>query len=154
MIAGEIRLKPIGLVRTEVRDEEVRHREGISQLIFDECLTSALEGLEGFSHLFVLYWMHRVKEEDKVLKARPRERLDMPLLGVLATRSPHRPNPIGLTVVQLLERKANVLWVRGLDAFNGTPIIDIKPYDSWDMRPDARMPEWWLRLEAERSKPV
>ncbi len=144
-------MKPIGFVRTSVRDEEVRHREGVSDLILNEELSPALDGLEGFSHLFVLYWMHRIRTSEKVLKARPRERQDMPLLGIFATRSPLRPNPLGLTIVELLNRKENVLTVRGLDAVDGTPIVDIKPYDSWDMRREARMPEWWLRLEAERS---
>jgi len=147
-----MRIDPIGVVRTAVGDSEVRHRKGISELVMREELSSALDGLEGFSHLFVLYWMHRISEGGKVLRARPREREDMPLLGVLATRSPLRPNPIGLTVVELLGRSGNVLKVKGLDAFDGTPILDIKPYDHWDMKAEARVPEWWLRLEAERGR--
>jgi tRNA-Thr(GGU) m(6)t(6)A37 methyltransferase TsaA len=74
----------------------------------------------------------------------------MPLLGVFATRTPYRPNPIGLTLVELLKIEANVLYVRGLDAFNGTPVLDIKPYDKWDVPENSKMPDWWMRLEQER----
>lgn len=86
-----------------------------------------------------------------MLKAHPRGRKDMPLLGVLATRVARRPNPIGLTLVELVERRGNVLTITGLDAFDGTPVLDIKPFDYWDMTKDARVPEWWMRLEAERK---
>ncbi len=78
--------------------------------------------------------------------------MDMPLLGIFATRTPHRPNPIGLTLVELLRVEDNVVTVRGLDAFNGTPVLDIKPFDYWDMVEDVRVPEWWMRLEKEKSE--
>ena len=71
----------------------------------------------------------------------------MPLLGVYATRTPYRPNPIGLTLVEVLEVKDNVITVRGLDAVDGTPILDIKPFDYWDTAENARVPDWWMRLE-------
>ena len=71
----------------------------------------------------------------------------MPLLGIFATRTPHRPNPIGLTRVKLLNIKGNVVTVQGLDAFNGTLVLDIKPFDSWDTTEDFKVPDWWMKLK-------
>ncbi len=75
----------------------------------------------------------------------------MPLVGVLATRAPHRPNPIGLSLVELVERRGNILKVRGLDALDGSPVLDLKPYDKWDSAEHVRVPEWWTKLERERK---
>jgi tRNA-Thr(GGU) m(6)t(6)A37 methyltransferase TsaA len=116
-------------------------------------LAEALDGIEDFSHLFVIFWMHEIpKEERRAMKVHPRGRMDMPLLGIFATRTPHRPNPIGLTLVELLRVEGNVVTVRGLDAFDGTPVLDIKPFDYWEMVEDARVPEWWMRLKKEKSE--
>ena len=71
----------------------------------------------------------------------------MPLLGVLSTRTPYRPNPIGLTLVKLMQIEDNTLTVGGLDALDGTQVLDIKPFDFWDMAKDVKVPEWWNRLE-------
>ncbi len=153
MSASEkIELKPIGFVKTKAVGKEVRDRSNVSEIVLREDLTEALDGVEDFSHLFVIFWMHEIsKEERRTMKVHPRGRGDMPLLGVFATRTPHRPNPIGLTLVELLEVEGNVVTVRGLDAFDGTPVLDIKPFDYWDMAEDARVPEWWMKLEKERS---
>ena len=149
----KIELKPIGFVKTKAVGKEVRDRSNVSEIVFSEDLTEALEGIQGFSHLFVIFWMHEISEEERrTLKAHPRGRGDMPLLGVFATRTPRRPNPIGLTLVELLGVEGNVVTVRGLDAFDGTPVLDIKPFDYWDIAEDARVPEWWMRLEKERSE--
>jgi tRNA-Thr(GGU) m(6)t(6)A37 methyltransferase TsaA len=103
--------------------------------------------------MFVLFWLHKITgKEHETLKVHPRGRRDMPLLGVFATRTNLRPNPIGLTLVELVKVEGNVLTVRGLDAFDGTPIVDLKPYDFWDIAKDARVPEWWLKLEKEKEK--
>ena len=75
----------------------------------------------------------------------------MPLLGIFATRTPLRPNPIGLTLVEILNIEENILTVRGLDAFDGTPILDIKPFDYWDIREDIKVPDWWRNLEKKQS---
>ena len=85
------------------------------------------------------------------MKVRPRGRSDMPLLGIFATRTPHRPNPIGLTRVKLLNVERNVVTVQGLDAFNGTPVLDIKPFDNWDTTEDFKVADWWMKLEKERT---
>jgi tRNA-Thr(GGU) m(6)t(6)A37 methyltransferase TsaA len=146
----KIVLKPIGVVKTEAANAEVKEKDRISQIIVKRELTEALDGITGFSHLFVLFWLNEISsEERKTLKVHPRGRNDMPLLGVFATRTKLRPNPIGLTLVELVKADGNVLTVRGLDAFNETPIVDIKPFDFWDTAKEAKVPQWWLKLEKE-----
>jgi tRNA-Thr(GGU) m(6)t(6)A37 methyltransferase TsaA len=115
--------------------------------IFEE-YCGGLLGIEGYSHLFVLYWLHLRDDERnrRTLRVVPRRHEGAPLTGVFACRSPSRPNPIGLTVVRLLSVEGCALKVSGLDAVEGTPVIDIKPYSPRaDSIPDARTPEWTLR---------
>lgn len=151
----EIKMKPIGFVKTEAVGNEVKDPNRVSKVILDAPLPEALVGIREFSHIFVIFWMDRVStDERKTLKVHPRGREDMPLLGLFATRTPYRPNPIGLTIVELLNVEDNVLSVRGLDAFDGTPVLDIKPFDPRDAIQEARVPEWWKRLENERMRPA
>ncbi|MEM4733190.1 MAG: tRNA (N6-threonylcarbamoyladenosine(37)-N6)-methyltransferase TrmO [Candidatus Bathyarchaeia archaeon] len=148
----EIVLKPIGYVKTDTVGDEVRDERRTSQIILRSELTEALEGIDGFSHLFVLYWLNQVSRGEVRLKVHPRGRADMPLLGVFATRTMYRPNPIGLTLVELVKAEGNILTVRGLDAFDGTPVLDLKPFDPWDAAKDAKVPSWWLKLENEKTR--
>jgi len=149
----EIVLKPIGFVKTEAVSDEVKEKDRLSQIIVKRELTEALKGITGFSHLFVLFWLHESSsKERKTLKVHPRGRKDIPLLGAFATRTKLRPNPIGLTLVELVKAEGNVLTVRGLDAFNDTPVLDIKPFDFWDTAKDAKVPQWWLKLEKEKAQ--
>jgi tRNA-Thr(GGU) m(6)t(6)A37 methyltransferase TsaA len=144
-------LKPIGFVKTVATGNEVRDKCLISRIIFREELAEALDGIQDFSHLFVIFWLHRIMEKEKdIMKVHPRGRHDIPLLGVFATRTPCRPNPLGLTRVKLINVEGNVVTVQGLDAFDGTPVLDIKPFDFWDTTEDFRVPEWWMKLERER----
>jgi tRNA-Thr(GGU) m(6)t(6)A37 methyltransferase TsaA len=84
--------------------------------------------VEDYSHLFILFWITRIPPNRRgLMKVHPKSREDLPLVGVFATRTQYRPNPIGMTLVELLDRKKNVLRVRGLDAIRGTPVLDIKP---------------------------
>jgi tRNA-Thr(GGU) m(6)t(6)A37 methyltransferase TsaA len=83
-----------------------------------------LEDIEGFSHIILIYWFHKSKGYS--LKVKPF--LDDTLRGVFATRAPSRPNQIGISVVRLLEREENVLYVKGIDVLDGTPLLDIKPH--------------------------
>jgi len=145
---GEIKIKPIGYVQRASEEEDVKEKSLVSKIVVDKKISKALDGIEDFSHLFVVFWMHQVPEgETKLLKVHPRGRTDLPLLGVFATRTAFRPNPIGLTLVELLERKGNVLTVRGLDAYDGTPVLDLKPYNHQDMVVDAKVPEWHKKLQ-------
>ncbi len=150
VVTREIKMKPIGYVRRASKEEDVKDRSLISKIVIRKDLVEALEGIEDFSHVFVVFYMHKVSEKEKqTWKVHPRGRLDLPLLGVFATRTAFRPNPIGLTLVELLERKSNTLVVRGLDAFDGTPVIDLKPADSRDMAANVRVPQWLKLLEKE-----
>jgi tRNA-Thr(GGU) m(6)t(6)A37 methyltransferase TsaA len=151
---SEIILKPIGVVQTTAVGNEVKDKTKISRIVIRNKLAEALEGIDGFSHLFVLFWLHQVTDNQrKTLKVHPRGRRDLPLLGIFATRTLLRPNPVGLTLVELIKIEGNVLTVRGLDAFDGTPVLDIKPFDSWDTAKTAKVPEWWIKLEKEKKQP-
>jgi len=126
-MSEEFEIRPIGWVRRSGRDaspEEVCEIELLPE--FEE----GLEGIERQSEIIVLFLFDRSKGYE--LKLRPRNDPENPLMGVFATRSPRRPNAIGLDQVELLGRKGNVLTVRGLTAFDGTPVIDIKPVKRWD----------------------
>jgi tRNA-Thr(GGU) m(6)t(6)A37 methyltransferase TsaA len=148
-MASEMKLRPIGVVHNGITDN--RHhgwRDVISEIVVAEPLTEALEGLEECSHLIVLYWMHRLSaDRGRALTVHPGGHPELPLVGRFATRSPHRPNPIGQATVALLGRSSNVLTVKGLDAIEGTPVLDIKPYmPKYDAALDARVPIWLTKL--------
>ena len=140
-------LKAIGVVRSEIKKKQPASSdwwaELISEIVIDSSLTEALDRLEDFSHIIVLYWMHQVAEDDVPLKVRPMRRKEAPLVGVFASRSPNRPNRIGKATVSLLQRQGNILRVKGLDALDGTPVIDIKPYlPGYDSPADSKVPQW------------
>ncbi len=113
-----IELKPIGFVR-EVKGEKA-HIELLP------AYEPGLLGIESHRRIFVLYWMHEQKDRS-TLQVHPKRDPSKPKVGVFASRSPARPNPIGLSLVELVCREGNKLTVRGLDALEGTPILDIKP---------------------------
>ena len=120
----------------------------VSEVVLDEALADGLDGIEEFSHVLVLFWMHRAGEAEPMrMRRRPQGRQDMPEVGIFAQRARHRPNPIGATAVKLLGRNGNRLMVQGLDAINGTPVLDVKPYvPAFDAVQSARVPEWIPRL--------
>jgi tRNA-Thr(GGU) m(6)t(6)A37 methyltransferase TsaA len=142
----EIQLKAIGIVRNEIK--EPTHEDSgniVSEIIIDNNLVEALDNLDEFSHIIVLYWIHRSRRPSP-MKVHPRGNKERALMGVFATRSPSRPNPIGKATVRLLERKENILKVRGLDAIDGSPVLDIKPYiPGYDSVDDARAPSWMVK---------
>jgi len=163
----EMRLRAVGVVRNQISepslvaksgDLEWRPKEGqlewrtrVSELVIDSSLAGILDGIEDFSHLLVLYWAHHVPPEGRsIIKAHPIGRKELPLVGIFATCSPARPNTICATVVQLLERIVNVLKVEGLDALDGSPLIDIKPYiPSYYSAANVKMADWMLQIERE-----
>jgi tRNA-Thr(GGU) m(6)t(6)A37 methyltransferase TsaA len=162
-----MQLRPVGVVRSPLKepsliaesgDLEWQPKEGqrewqtvLSELVIDSDLTGILDGTEDFSHLLVLYWAHRVPPEGRsIIKAHPMGRKDLPLVGIFATCSPARPNTICAAVVRLLERKENVLKVKELDALDGSPIIDIKPYHpSYYARDGVKEADWMEQLNKE-----
>ena len=106
---------------------------------------SGLRGIDAFSHVTVLYWAHQrdTEKERSVLLVFPGRHKRNVETGVFACRSPSRPNPICLCVVELVKVEECTLAVKGLDAFKGSPVIDIKPYiPRADSIPNARVPEW------------
>lgn len=120
-----------------------------SRIVLDPDWRGALDGLQQFSHAQVLTYLHKVPEQEPVVASqrRPRNRPDMPLLGVFAQRARVRPNPIGLTTCEIVRVTESELTVRGLDAIDGTPVLDIKPYvPAFDRVESPSVPEWVDRL--------
>jgi len=123
---GEMGLIPIGRVHSPLKTTGSLRREKAEIEIFP-AYKDGLEGIEAYSELLILYWMDRLNEESrKVLVVHPRGDPSRTMRGVFSTRSPHRPNPIGVSRVRLIAREGNILKVDGLDAVDGTPVIDIK----------------------------
>ncbi len=146
----EIVLNPIGYVKTNAIGDQVRDKNGISQIVLRSDMVDALSGISDFSHLFVLFYLNQVTpQQRKTLKVHPRGRMDMPLTGIFAARTMLRPNPIGLTLVKLISVEGNILTVKGLDAFDQTPVLDIKPYDFWDTATNVKVPDWWKKLNPD-----
>jgi len=143
-------------VRNPVREwTDIVWEEVVSEVIIDERWLDALAGLEEFSHIWVITWLDRVPPEDRgaVLKVQPEQRQDLPLVGLFATRSPRRPNPIAITAVPLLARAGNVLQVKGLDLLDGTPVLDVKPYLArGDRMARIKEPAWIRRLRRHKTK--
>ncbi len=141
-----ISFSPIGTVRNGINQTPRKANwqlETISELVIDRNWTEAVEGLEEFSHIIVIFYFDRISDPDVLLKVHPMHREDLPVTGMFATRTPNRPNRIGETAVKLIGRRDNILLVSGLDALDGTPILDIKPYlSSGDYIPGTKEPHW------------
>lgn len=115
-----------------------------SEILIDEEYADGLAGLEAFSHIIVVFHMHKSSwSHQSDLVRRPQGRADMPRIGIFAQRAKHRPNPIGITSVRLLSVEGSILKVQGLDAIDGTPVLDIKPYfPQFDEAVAPHTPEW------------
>lgn len=118
--------------------------EVVSRVVLLPEFRPGLRGLEGFSHVIVVTWLHRAAFNPvRHLVRRPRGLASMPELGIFAQRAKDRPSPLGITVVPLLEVRPDSIVVRGLDAIDGTPVVDIKPYfPQYDRAEGATMPAW------------
>lgn len=144
-------MEPIGTIRSPYTDKAQipkgpgaeHHAEGVLEIL--PHLEAGLTDIEGFSHLYVIWIFDRSSGYE--LFATPP--IDTRPHGVFATRAPRRPNPIGLTVVELLRREGSKLYVRGVDMLDGTPILDIKPYLS--SIPSDELRRGWI-AEAEARK--
>ncbi len=135
-------LKPIGIAHTsflEPADVERPQSARGSIEIFGQ-YADALKDIEGFSHIIVIWLFHKSRGVE--LQCCPTRYRIPPPRGLFATRSPFRINPIALTVVRLLERKGTVLYVKGVDMIEGTPVLDIKPYTWRDRK--SRISVGWL----------
>jgi len=135
----------IGTVKsTRANKDEANWNEVISEIFVDKEFQDGLIGLDGFSHIVVIYHLNEAEFiKEKHLVRRPQERDDMPNVGIFAQRSKNRPNTIGVASVKLLSIEQNVVKVQGFDAINGTPVFDIKPYyPVYDLVENAVVPEW------------
>jgi len=157
-----IALRPIGLVRTSASKDDVRFRSEDSESIVEVYpeFRDGLDGLRGFSHIFVISYFNQLRPEQiGPLKVKPRKLLmkgfkleELPLVGVFAIDSPTRPNPIGLSLVKLVNIDAGKLTVRGLDCFDGTPVLDIKPYRADYRAEDYELADWYRELRSKAGE--
>jgi tRNA-Thr(GGU) m(6)t(6)A37 methyltransferase TsaA len=154
---------PIGYVKTEMSDEDIRKANGnvVSKIIIKEEYIDGLQGLEGYSHILVISYLNKLRDfEIGVLKVKPRRLTkyglkleELPEVGVFAVDSPARPNPIGLSIAEIIKIDKNVITVKGLDLFNETPILDIKPYSYERVVKEFKVPDWYSELlKKTRSK--
>jgi tRNA (adenine37-N6)-methyltransferase len=136
----EFAMRPIGVIHSPFTDTsqtpiQASTSEATGQVEVYPEFSDGLQDVDGFSHLHLLYVFHC--SGDYALRVKPF--LDDQLRGLFATRHPCRPNPIGLSVVRLIERRGNVLEVEGVDMLDGTPLLDIKPYlPDFDVREQIR----------------
>lgn len=142
-----LQMRAIGIIHTTVPDAEVAHqrREIISTIELFPDYAEGLLGIEEYSHLFALFALHRAGPPS-AMTAYPRGDPNAPRRGVFAARGRNHPNGVGLAVVELLAVEGARLRVRRLDAFDGTPLLDLKPYDRYDVVEEPRVPSWWRRL--------
>jgi tRNA-Thr(GGU) m(6)t(6)A37 methyltransferase TsaA len=154
------RVQPIGYVRrpyaTEPDPDAFYDPSAETALEFLPRWGDALDGIEEYSHLLVIVWLDRARRARKIRPHVPEGREGLPEVGLFATRTPRRPNPLGVSAPRLLRREGNTLWVTGIDAWPDTPILDIKGYAPRDdLRPDATVPAWlttlWTLHDEERG---
>jgi len=146
-----IQMSPIGFVSRASPAENERDRSLVAKVVLNGDLAPALDGIEEWSHIYVIFWLDRV-----VHAGEPGLYHRSSGAGIFAARSPVHPNPIGLTLVELIERDGNVLWVKGIDALDGTPVIDIKPYPDWEQGQllvvtNYRIPGWLKEIVNRRK---
>lgn len=165
-------LNPVGIVKSEIKtpglkantnDIELQTKKdqlkedhqiiqnNICELVVFPEFESLLDGIEDFSHILVLYWPHLIDpERRKLKKVHPMGRKDMPIKGIFSTCSPARPNPILVSAVELVERNRNILRVKGFEAVDNSPVIDIKPYSTSYYRvEDPIVPKWMAQISHE-----
>jgi tRNA (adenine37-N6)-methyltransferase len=142
-------LTTIGHVVSPVTEQtDVDWGQVTARVVLEPAYRAGLRGLADFSHVIVVTWLHQAAfAPARHLVRRPRGLATMPEIGIFAQRAKDRPNPLGITVVPLLEVTDDGLVVRGLDAIDGTPVVDVKPYyPQYDRAEAPRVPEWVDRL--------
>ncbi len=150
----EIKFTPIGVVKTQATEAETKANKVEGELVIYPQFEEALEGIDGYSHLFVIVYFDRLRADQiGPLRVKPRGLVrrgfaleELPSLGVFALDSPTRPNPIGLTLVRFLRREKNRLFVQDLDLFNDTPILDIKGYRPQYCADNYMLPDWFRKF--------
>jgi tRNA-Thr(GGU) m(6)t(6)A37 methyltransferase TsaA len=129
-LRAEFEVTPVGRVESPLTDTVAAPKQGDegapdAWLVFDPAVLEALDGIAAGDEIIVLTWLDRARRD--ALRVHPRGDTSRPERGVFSTRSPHRPNPIGLHPVEVLEVEGARILVRGLEAVDGTPIVDVKP---------------------------
>lgn len=130
------KINPVGFVRSVEKSTLLEILPGYE---------NALHGLELYSHIIILVWLHKRDNapDRQLLKVHPRHDKNNPLTGIFATRSPVRPNPVAIFIPSIISINRNIIKVSSMDVFDGTPVIDIKPYiPSLDSIPEAKVPEF------------
>jgi tRNA-Thr(GGU) m(6)t(6)A37 methyltransferase TsaA len=139
-----ISYRAIGVVRNRIREPRTAGWEDVrSDIFLDESLAPALAGIDGFSHVIVVFHLDRIPDDERRVLSFASAEENEPEIGLFATRMPLRPNAIAVAVVPVVLRRKNVLRVRGLDALDGTPVLDLKPYlPKYDAVAGASLPDW------------
>jgi tRNA (adenine37-N6)-methyltransferase len=150
----EVRIRPIGVVRSPragLADDNWGAVVSTIELDATRLTAESILGLDQFSHLEVIYFLNRVREDEVETGARhPRNRADWPRVGILAQRAKRRPNRIGVSCCELISVEGLRLTFRGLDAADGTPVLDVKPYfREFAPRSEIRQPAWVAELMSE-----
>lgn len=146
-----ISLQPVAYVhstRAEIKDDAWDRETAYVELTADYDAES-LQGLDSFSHVALIFYMHQVNRVTTGVR-HPRNREDWPAVGIFAQRGKNRPNALGLTVCRIERLEGKRLYVQGLDAVDGTPVLDIKPWvDDFGPRGDVQAPAWMQELMAD-----
>ena len=147
-----LKLKPIGIIHSPYHAGQASYqgcgREEICHVEVFEQFAEGLKDIEGFSHIALIYWLHKSKGYSLMVTTP----WDTKPHGLFTTRSPNRPCPLGLSVVRLVAREKNILKVKDLDALDGTPLLDIKPYiPTIDEKTDIKIGWFENKLRVERS---
>jgi len=141
----EFKMRPIG---------HVKKTEGRTLIVLDKKYQPGLLGVDGYSHIYMIWWFDKndTPEKRATLQVHPMGNRENPLTGVFGTRSPRRPNLIALTLCKIMAIKENVIEIEKTDAFDGTPVLDIKPFiPGYDTADDATIPEWLERARERRQ---
>jgi tRNA-Thr(GGU) m(6)t(6)A37 methyltransferase TsaA len=135
----------------KIRNHHQKMKHVVSEVIIFPQWEELLDGIEGFSHVLVLYWPHLMDPERRNLrKVHPMGRKDLPRQGIFATCSPVRPNPVLVSAVRLVLRDGNILRVEGLEAVDGSPVMDIKPYvQNYYGVENPTVPSWMSQIQRE-----
>ena len=144
----KIELGIIGTVVSPIKEPvDENWGEVVSEIVLEKKYADGLIGLKDFSHAIIIYFMHLATDKERVkIRRHPQGRDDMPLVGIFSQRAKRRPNPVGVTAVKIIKVENNVLKIQGLDAIDGTPVLDIKPYYPRDRVENPIIPEWVYRL--------
>ena len=150
VLLDKVQVQPIGYVKNNLGKRSYNEwRDTESEIVISEEYQDALYRLGEYSHVEVLFYLHEM-DRDFRTRIHPTGNPDFPLMGAFATRTPNRPSKIALTTCKLLEINDNVLRVKGLDAYDGSPVLDIKP-SSWRKESIIEVPQWVTDLKEKMS---